>query len=290
MDSELLKRICNAENNKEALEIATETIKNVEKYDNSKTVGFKTSRVDDTTTSFVNGYLSSDCVVKYDSSDSFAKYRVDFENILPDFIDFIRKKKLDDINKLMPKLSEFLISYFGITTDDIDHRSEYQYNIVDKQIENKNVSDDEYFKLFDKHQISMFKRIGYAECTEYAAVTQCILSMLGMKPKMILGKYADSKKTEYHAFNILLRSNGILIVIDSANPHLVYDVKGNLIDSYTTIKTFSDVSLDEFLSGDKELKIEKYNGLKTAEGKIKYIDCDIETLSYEDEIKKTIVK
>ena len=92
MDSELLKRICNAENNKEALEIATETIKNVEKYDNSKTVGFKTSRVDDTTTSFVNGYLSSDCVVKYDSSDSFAKYRVDFENILPDFIDFIRKK------------------------------------------------------------------------------------------------------------------------------------------------------------------------------------------------------
>ena len=51
-----------------------------------------------------------------------------------------------------------------------------------------------------------------------------------------------------------------------------------------------DVSLDEFLSGDKELKIEKYNGLKTAEGKIKCIDCDIETLSYEDEIKKTIVK
>ena len=290
MDSELLKRICNAENNKEALKIAIETIKNVEKYNSSKNIGFKTSRADETTTSFVNGYLSIDCVVKYDSNDFFAKYRVDFENILPDFIDFVRKKKLDDINKLMPKLSEFLISYFGRKTDTIDHRSEYQYNNVNKQIENKDVSDAEYFKLFDEHQISMFKRIGYAECTEYAAVTQCILSMLGMKPKMILGQYTDSKKAEYHAFNILFRNDGILIVIDSANPHLVYDVKGNIIDSYTTIKTFSNISLEEFLSGNKELKIEKYNGLKTAEGKIKYIDCDIETLSYEDEIKKTIVK
>lgn len=290
MGSELLRKICNAENDDKSLRIAIEVINTIEKYDNLKIIGFKTSKADAITTSFVSGYLTDDSIIKYDNIDAFAKYRVDFENILPDFIDFIRRKKIDDLNKLVSKLSEFLILYFGKKTDNIDHRSDYQYGIVNKQVGNKDVSDEEYFKLFDSHHISIFKGKGYAECTEYAAITQCILSMFGMKPKMILGQYSDSKNTEYHAFNILYSNDGKLIVIDSANPHLVFDLNGNLIDSYTTIKTFTDVTLDEFLSGDKELKIEKYNGLKNDEGKIKYIDCDVESLSYEGENKKTIVR
>ncbi len=93
MENELSGKICNVEKDGESLRIAIDAINSIEKYDNLKTIGFPTSKADVTTTSFASGYLTNDSIIKYDSLELLAKYRVDFENILPDFVGFIRRKK-----------------------------------------------------------------------------------------------------------------------------------------------------------------------------------------------------
>lgn len=279
MGDELAKKICSALTAEEALKIAIDRIEELEKFDNSKNIGYPTSKVDTEKTLQATGFLTNGCIIKYDSMDMFARYQVDFENILPYLVIYMRKNNIDTLGEVVGNISNFLISYFGVKQKQVDLRSDYQYALIGQQIGDKKISDKEYIELFNRLKLSDFKGKGLAECTEYTSVSQCIMSLFGMNPIMVLGRYYDKNLSDYHAFNVACNKDGKLMVLDSANPHLLFDENGNLLFAQTTYKFFDDITLEEFLNGEKDLKVERYNGVKANDGKISYLDYNIEILS-----------
>jgi hypothetical protein len=57
------------------------------------------SKINQDKTLLATGFLTNGCTVKYDSHDCFAGYKVDFENILPYLVEYIRKNNIDTLGK-----------------------------------------------------------------------------------------------------------------------------------------------------------------------------------------------
>lgn len=225
--------------------------------------------------SVASGVFNPDSVIKY-SNGMASRYKMNMEDYIDDLVDFIKVNKIDNLNKMMKMLAKFVIKYFGIFINDNDYREDFQNNFL-MQIKD----DEEYFKTIENFKISDFKGKGIAQCSEFAALSQNVIALLGLESYCVFGKYKDVNHDEFHAFNIVKGKNFYLLV-DTAMPHVIYDKNGDFVGAMTNICSLKDFDLEKFLNGEYPIVVPMYDGVLNKEtGEIKSIDLrDGEYFSY----------
>lgn len=167
-----------------------------------------------------------------------------------EFFDYAIENNVKDMTELLNAVSPFLRKYFGVNVDYTNqYNREASFDIMGNQlaeIREKHGKQEYENYLNSWFDISIFKGRSYAECTEYAALTQNLYSFFGFETYYISGNYANEQTQESHAFNLLKLPGEKYFIIDNANPTIMYDENFNIISS---IPRRYQITQEEFFNG-----------------------------------------
>ena len=112
------------------------------------------------------------------------------------------------------------------------------------------------YKPTNEHSITDFKGKNSAQCSEYAAMLQNILSVFGYETVYIHGELDEGEeKNVSHAFNLAVMDNTYSIV-DIAIPTNCYDHNNRIKRRYPYLyemDNFDENDLENFLSGETDV-------------------------------------
>ena len=146
--------------------------------------------------------FSDDLIDIGEDSCSSSVHLMKTQDYIPLFIEYIKSKKITNANYIIMAISPFLHEYFGCKKDytNENNREKYYIDIGKKLGEIK--SKDEYNKYYNEwFDIGEYKGSSMAECSEYAILSQNILSFLGIESYYISGQLND--EIDLHAYNII---------------------------------------------------------------------------------------
>lgn len=207
-----------------------------------------------------------------------SKYTMKNQDYIYEYINYLNKNNITDINTAILAISPFLKKYFGVGKNGNNKNNrEISFDNMGMQLseirqKSEQLYQEYYSKWFD---IAIFKNNSIAECTEYAALTQNILAFMGFNSYYISG-YFSTKNTEgAHAFNLVQTTKEKFFLIDSANPTTIFDEKGNVISARTQSCIISEEQFKDAISEEGfeiELNVCNYQKIN---GTIQPIDEDI---------------
>lgn len=205
------------------------------------------------TVSFHKGMFSRNSTI-YFSNGFTSKYKTDFKNSIPFLVEYIRNNRIKDVYSFFKTITNFNIYYLGITAKK-DVREDFLNSKVPID-----AADDEYFKIIDSFSIEDFKGRGIGMCTEFSAITNIVLSLFGIECYYVSGDYTLGDMKDAHAYNILHLKDGYYI-LDTSNPHCMYNSSGKLVNCVNTMKKIDDEDFNSFLSGNITVGVRMFNFL-----------------------------
>lgn len=175
-----------------------------------------------------NGFIPEDVKLIYSfvpNEDGYTVnngcyYYIDDDEYLYQFAEYISKKNISNELDFLTNVLSFVDNYFNdIKTNNI-HR---------QQMHSPLMTQDGRFIEPKKHRFLDFKGANNAECSEYSAMVQNILSIFGFYTLYFTGSIASNYANGGHAFNFTF-VNGMPCVLDFALPVEVYSLDGVVKD------------------------------------------------------------
>lgn len=208
-------------------------------------------------TSFWNGFIPKDIkIVYYFEIKKFLianygyYYYIDNYDYIYDFLKYIKGKKISNDFSFIVTVYEFLRKYF-LTINKYLSREQIHHLIYN--------SNNIFYPPIKEHSITDFKNNGAAECSEFAALFQNILSVFGYESIYIHGEVDDfEKKNSSHAYNLSIANNEFTLV-DTSMPIVCYNHDERTKIPYPfvyTMNNFNEKGLEDFLLGNKEIELE----------------------------------
>ncbi len=194
------------------------------------------------------------------------------------YINYLHQNGIVDINTAIHAISPFLKDYFGVDKNGNNKNNrEASFDNMGIQLSQiKEKSNQEYLTYYNKwFDIGIFKGNSMAECTEYAALTQNILSFMGFNSYYVSGSFSSSKNNESHAFNLVQTTPEKFFLIDASNPIIMFDEKDNVLTSRTRFSPLSQEQFENAISAQKfelELNVCNYQRIN---GSVRNVDVDI---------------
>ena len=222
--------------------------------------------------------FSTDFIMGDFDEPILSAYTMKYQGYFYEFMDYLNQNKISDVNTAILAISPFLKMYFGVQKDgnNKNNREVSFDNMGVKLSQIKKNNEEQYLEYYNKwFDIGIFKGNSMAECTEYAALTQNILSFMGFNSYYISGTFNSSKSNEPHAFNLVQTKPDKFFMIDSSNPTLMFDQRDNVIASKTK---FSQITSEQFANAiqgqgfEQELKVCNYQKIN---GNVRTVDEDV---------------
>ena len=199
-------------------------------------------------TSFWIGFIPKDIkIVYYFEIKNFeiANYGYYFYmndyNYIYDFAKYIKNKNVKNDFSFLIHAHDFIYNYFFTIYNTVT-REQLHHLIYDKPT--------------NEHNITDFKGNNSAQCSEYAAMLQNILSVFGYETVYIHGELDEGEeKNVNHAFNLAVMDNNYSIV-DIAIPTNCYDHNNRIKRRYPYLyemDNFDENDLENFLSGETDV-------------------------------------
>ena len=183
--------------------------------------------------SFYRGFIKKSVRI-YDSMGAGSNdfYTMGEYDYLIEFFEYIKKHNINTKTDAIKHIAPFLEEYFG-------------------KYVGEDVREDFIRSLGGNIPIDAFKGKGLAACAEKAAITNNILSMLGIDSFFLTGEVNG----EQHAFNVI-QSKGSFSLIDSSSCCGLYDRSNNLLGCATYIYSLGrDPSLiEKFLTSGEPIR------------------------------------
>ena len=208
-------------------------------------------------TSFWIGFIPKDIKIVYDfeikdyriANNGYYFYMNDY-NYIYDFAKYIKNKKINNDLSFLILAYDFIFNYFFTIYNTIDRNQLHHLIYNDKGV---------LFNPTKEHNITDFKGNNAAQCSEYAAMLQNILSVFGYESFYIHGEVDDYKeKNCAHAYNLGIIENEFAIV-DISMPINCFNESLKLKRRYPyvfCIDNFDENNLENFLSGDEEIELD----------------------------------
>ena len=197
------------------------------------------------------GMFSRNSVI-YFSNGVISKYKTDFRNSISFLVKYIRNKNIQDMYSFFKMITNFNISYFGLISKG-DVRDDFLNSRIPSDID-----DNGYFRIVDTFSIEDFKGKGIGMCTEFSTVTNIVLSLFGVDCYYVCGDYFINGKQDAHAYNILHLSDGYYI-LDTSNPHCMYNSSGKLVHCANTIKKINDDEFESLINEGSNIEVPMFN-------------------------------
>ena len=170
-------------------------------------------------------------------------YYLDDESYIIEFFKYIKGKEIDTVYDLILHvfkfLKKYLEKYVNYSNRDILHQLIYK-------------NDREFFKPIKEHSIRDFINNGSAECTEYGAMAENIMSLFNLDVYYLLD--VD------HAYNLIIEDDKASI-LDFSKWVSCYDINYKFIGRvpyYVEIEDFTDDYFFEVLYDDKKFIVPDY--------------------------------
>lgn len=147
-----------------------------------------------------------DETMKIKSNEHFDSLVLDDPSLYTDFFDFIKDKTIQNEPHGISFVQDFLYSYFGANGDQLSRIDIYASG-----------------KLGTNISVSELKGKNAALCSERAAVSQNLLTLLGYQSDLIYCQinYQGKEKFGDHVANIITAQNGRKFIYDPQNPVLL---------------------------------------------------------------------
>ena len=157
-------------------------------------------------------------------------YFLDDESYIIDFFHYIKDKEINSDYDLIVVLKNFLDDYFNIAFGDV--KREKLHHLLYE-------TDDRLYAPIKEHSIMDFKGNGSALCSEYTALAQNILSVLGFDVYYMM--------STSHAYNVLVydtEKESKAAILDFASGVDVYDHDYNEKNPHPFIEDIPDMGED----------------------------------------------
>lgn len=199
---------------------------------------------------YYRGFIPNDVILTpssgYGSKDV---YRTGDCEYLLEFFKSVKREKIDNVQDLILHLSSFMDDFFGVTQT------------------NQETDDRKYF-LREKDgnaTINDFKNKNLAACSEKAVVVQNVLSLIGLDCYYITGMCNGVQ----HAYNIIKKKNGDLILVDSSYSCGLFNENKESIGNVSYIcqlGNINDSNINNFLFQEKNIILNDLYVLQTESG------------------------
>lgn len=203
------------------------------------------------TITYHKGMFSRNSIINY-SDGVISRYRADFRDSIPFLVNYIRTKKIQDKYSFFKLITNFNISYLGITA-----KKDIRDDFLSSKIPD-DATDDELFKIINNFSIEDFKGKNIGMCTEFTIITNIVSSLFGIECYYVTGNYSIGEMQDAHAYNILHLADGYYI-LDTSNPHCLYNSSGRLVNCINTMKKISDEDFESLLNGDITIEVPIFN-------------------------------
>ena len=249
------------------------------------------------TNSIMTGFISNKSSVKFsdyhfDMNIGLGSiYEMKADDYFYEFIDFLVERNYELKKDAIRYVSSFLQRYF-----DERGKKDYSREVIFDDIWNKLAKMyDEDIEKFNRCKpnwldIGVFKGLSAAECTEYAALTQNLLTFCDIDCCYVSGHMKNKESNEDHAFNTY-KLDEEYYLIDPANPICLFDEQGNYAGCTAYTFKVDATKLSNFMLNKEPIEYIRLNYMKTKED-TKPVDKQICTyttqsrLINEDEINK----
>ena len=186
--------------------------------------------------SYYKGFIPLNTRIKY-ANINIETYGMESTDFFYEFAYFVRKYGIKSISSLIYSAEMFCNQYFGYPGK--CKREEVFYD----RAFNTTTTDEELFAALKNNKIGDLKGKGAAECTEYGALVQQLLSLFGLEVYYCIGCLDRKNKQECHCFNIAKSQNGY-VLLDYSIPVTAYNNDG----SFKVFLPFiGELSNEEFL-------------------------------------------
>ena len=165
------------------------------------------------------------------SNGSMSYYSMNTIEYYYDFAKSIVENNLTNKVDIIKHIQAFSINYFGKPISS-DMRDSILYSYAEKNSK----TDEELFNILDNVNISVFKNKNIALCTERAALSQNLLSFIGLESYYCIGMFNNDGNIENHAFNVIVRPNDC-VIFDTSVP-VEYIENGKTIKYVPYIDSF----------------------------------------------------
>ena len=192
------------------------------------------------------GFIPFNTRIKY-SNLGMEDYSMNTTDFFYEFAEYVKKNKIKTKLELIKAIEYYVINYFGYPSNKTNREE-----IFEDRAWNSTTTDEEYFEALKKNSIGDLKGMGAAECTEYSALAQQLLSLFGTETYYLIGKIIHNDKEENHAFNAIKRKDDYAI-IDYSIPCPIYNDKEEIIGYVPFIGILSNEEFKEFIQ-NKETK------------------------------------
>ena len=175
------------------------------------------------------GFIPKDVRIIYScegDSNGFAVnngcyYYIDNDEYIYEFFEYIKQIDLKNTLDFFLHLRLFIDRYFYNLKNDGVPRQEYHKPIVDLHEQN--------IPRKDGHRFLDFKDANNAECSEYSAMAENILSIFGYQTIFLDGSVKTNWEKGGHSFNLVIVNNKVFIV-DFHIPIDIIDINHNLLN------------------------------------------------------------
>ena len=203
------------------------------------------------------GFIPFNTRIKY-SNLGIEDYSMNTTDFFYEFAEYVKKNKIKTKFELIKAVESFAIKYFGYPSNKTTREE-----IFEDKAWNSTTTDEEYFEALEKNTIGDLKGLGAAECTEFSALAEQLLSLFGTETYYLVGKVTHNDKEEEHAFNAVKRKNDYAI-LDYSIPCPIYNDKEEIVGYVPFIGILSDKEFEDFIQ-NKEPK--EFNEFYYANGK-----------------------
>lgn len=195
-----------------------------------------------------------------------------------EFFDFLAHHQLHSKQDVILFVSSFLKDYFaereGKTAD-----RELLFDDICRQLDNMSDDKERFFRNRNAWlDIGIFKNRSAAECTEFSAIAQNLLSFCDIDVCYVSGHMKTSLTDEDHAFNIF-KYNDEFYLLDSTNPICLFDEKGNLTGFKSYICKVPYDKVVDFIKNKGVLSLNKSNYMRNAQGKVVLVNKSLNEYS-----------
>ena len=196
-----------------------------------------------------NGFIPEDVKIIYSfvpneqgyTVNNGCYYYMDTEDYIYEFAKFIKTKDVQDEIEFLAYVYQFIDNYFNNLANQEIHRKIMHQPLIGP--------DGKYIEPTSGHLFSEFKASNNAECSEYSAMAQNILSVFEYPMIYFGGSVNSAHGRGGHAFNFTL-INKMACVIDFTIPVEMYSLDGKylgLAPFIGSVKDFSTETLKKHL-------------------------------------------
>lgn len=174
-------------------------------------------------------------------------YYLDDESYIVDFFRFLRNQKINDDYDIFIAISNFLNNFFDRDSGKTSRKTLHSLLL------NK---DGNLIPPIKEHSITDFYGNGSALCSEYSALAQNILSVLGYDAIFMINTT--------HAYNVVVyesENEYRALIIDFSVGIRVVDYNFNVIKTYPFIEEIPNLSyemLNEFINSGRKIRLQDY--------------------------------